>query len=76
MYSARVECCYGINFVFSFQNQIRAHQDMLTDLLGANTVKTITLKGIREGIQKLHQYLSIQDKNNVNIYNGNTMQLV
>lgn len=40
---------------------------MLTDLLGSNTVKTITLKGVREGIQQLQQCLSIQQKNNVNI---------
>jgi hypothetical protein len=67
-----------INFTFSFQNQIRAHQEMLTDLLGANTVKTITLKGVREGIQQLQQCLSVQEKNNVNtsIYNGYTVQLV
>lgn len=51
----------------SFQNQIRAHQEMLTDLLGSNTVKTITLKGVREGIQQLQQCLSIQQKHNVNM---------
>lgn len=50
---------------FFFQNQIRAHQEILTDLLEAHTVKTITLKAIRKGIQQLQQSLSIHQKNSV-----------
>lgn len=51
--------------IILFQNQIRAHQEILTDLLRSHTVKTITLKAVREGIQQLQQSLEIQQKQSV-----------
>lgn len=51
-----------------FQNQIRNQKEILSDLLGAQSIKTITLKVLHEGILQLQQALSIQQKNNVNVY--------
>lgn len=50
------------------QNQIRNKKEILSDLLRAQLIKTITLKVLHEGTIQSQQALSIQQKNNVNIY--------
>lgn len=48
-----------------FQNRLRSHQELLTDVLGINTIKLTTLKSLHESITRLQLSMCIQRKNHV-----------